>query len=127
MACVSAIFEVKISEIKSTSRQKKIAQARQSAMFLAKEYITDSLANISSHFGKTHSTLIHAWKIVKKEIEKDTLWKKQIDLAIRQLQKYSVKKPIQKKPTFYKIFLIKAALKKSRQKRLSKILESLFS
>lgn len=87
LACVSAIFEVKISEIKSTSRQKKIAQARQSAMFLAKEYITDSLANISSHFGKTHSTLIHAWKMVKKEIEKDTLWKKQIDLAIRQLQK----------------------------------------
>ncbi|MEL7431796.1 MAG: chromosomal replication initiator protein DnaA [Chlamydiota bacterium] len=85
LACVSAIFEVKVQQIKGSSRLKTVAQARQSAMYLAKEYITDSLTSIASQFGKTHSTLLHAWKTVKNEIPKNAVWERQIAMAERQL------------------------------------------
>ncbi len=87
LTCVGAIFEVKISELKSTSRHKHIAKARQSAMYLAKEHISDSLTKIAAHFGKTHSTLLHAWKTVKKEMGENPVWKRQIEMAERQLKK----------------------------------------
>ena len=41
-------------------------------MYLAKEMINDSLSRLSSSFGgKTHSTLLHAWKKVAGQVEKD--------------------------------------------------------
>lgn len=72
---VAAVFEVRISELKGESRHKEIALARQVAMYLAKEMIDDSLMKIAASFGgKTHSTLLHAWKKVSDQIQiNDTL------------------------------------------------------
>ena len=67
---VAAVFEVRISEIKGESRHKEIALARQVAMYLAKEMIDDSLMRIAASFGgKTHSTLLHAWKKITDQIQ----------------------------------------------------------
>jgi chromosomal replication initiator protein len=84
---IASVFEVKVSELKGESRHKNIATARQSAMYLAKELITeDSLSKIASSFGgKTHSTLIHAWKKIQKLLPTDTRLKKQIDLVRRNI------------------------------------------
>ncbi len=86
LKCISQIFEVRVTEIRGSSRHKNIAFARQVAMYLAKELVSESLIKIASNFGgKTHSTLLHAWKKIKKELpENDVLFRK-LKMAKRQL------------------------------------------
>lgn len=79
---VAAVFEVRISEIKGESRHKEIALARQVAMYLAKEMIDDSLMKIASSFGgKTHSTLLHAWKKVTDQIQMNETLRRQVQMV----------------------------------------------
>ena len=84
---VSMIYEVRISDLKGNSRSKDIAFPRQVAMYLAKELINDSLMKLSSAFGgKTHSTLLHAWKKISGQVETDEVLRKQIQMARRNLE-----------------------------------------
>lgn len=79
---VSAMYDVRVSDLKGTSRLKEVAFPRQIAMYLAKELIGDSLMKIASAFGgKTHSTLLHAWKKVALQIEQDELLKRKIQMT----------------------------------------------
>ncbi|HRW58125.1 MAG TPA: chromosomal replication initiator protein DnaA [Chlamydiales bacterium] len=83
---VSTVFNIKVSDIKGDSRQKEIAKARQVAMFLAKELISESLSKIAISFGgKTHSTLLHAWKKISTEIKENDLLNRQIQMIKRNL------------------------------------------
>jgi chromosomal replication initiator protein len=87
LRCVAAIFEVRISDLKGSSRTKDIALARQVAMYLAKELMTDSLMKLASAFGgKTHSTLLHGWKKVREQLEKDDRLRKQVEMARSKLE-----------------------------------------
>ena len=84
---VSLIFEVKISDLKSDSRSKDVAFPRQVAMYLAKELINESLMKLSAAFGgKTHSTLLHAWKKISGQVAQDERLRRQIDMAKRNLE-----------------------------------------
>lgn len=84
---VATVFEVRVSEIKGTSRHKEIALARQVAMYLAKEMIDDSLMKIASSFGgKTHSTLIHAWKKITDQIQVSDMLKRQVQMVRRNIE-----------------------------------------
>jgi chromosomal replication initiator protein len=83
---VANIFEVRVSEIKGECRHKNIAQARQVAMYLAKEMMDDSLSKIATSFGgKTHSTLLHSWKKISERLKGDKTLLKQIQLVRRNL------------------------------------------
>ncbi len=87
LKCVAALFQVRISDLRGTSRVKEVAFPRQVAMYLAKELINESLSKLSSSFGgKTHSTLIHAWKKIQEQVEKDEILKRQIQMARRNLE-----------------------------------------
>jgi len=87
LSSVSSMFNVKVSELRGTSREKKIAFPRQIAMYLAKELLSDSLMKVASSFGgKTHSTVIHAWKKVSKQVETDETLRRQILLAKRNIE-----------------------------------------
>jgi chromosomal replication initiator protein len=84
---VATIFGVRVSDLKSSSRTKNVAFPRQVAMYLAKEMVNDSLMRLSSAFGgKTHSTLLHAWKKVSDQVEKDETLRRQIEMARRNLE-----------------------------------------
>ncbi len=84
---VATIFGVRVSDLKSGSRTKDVAFPRQVAMYLAKEMINDSLMRLSSAFGgKTHSTLLHAWKKIAGQVEKDETLRRQIDMARRNIE-----------------------------------------
>lgn len=84
---VAAVFEVRVSEIKGESRHKEIALARQVAMYLAKEMIDDSLMKIASSFGgKTHSTLLHAWKKITDQIQMNELLRRQVQMIRRNIE-----------------------------------------
>jgi chromosomal replication initiator protein len=84
---VSSMFNVKVSELRGSSREKKIAFPRQIAMYLAKEMMNDSLMKVASSFGgKTHSTVIHAWKKVSKQVEIDETLRRQIQMTKRNIE-----------------------------------------
>lgn len=87
LKCVSAIFEVRISDLKGTSRTKDVALPRQVAMYLAKELMTESLMKLASAFGgKTHSTLLHAWKKIREQLQSDESLRRQVEIARRNLE-----------------------------------------
>lgn len=85
MKSVATVFEVRVSDLKGTSRKKEIAMARQIAMFLAKEMISESLIMIGASFGKTHSTILHACKTVEMKLKKDEALRRQIALCRRNI------------------------------------------
>lgn len=83
---VAAVFQVRLSDLKGTSRTKEIALARQVAMYLAKEMINESLMMIGAAFGKTHSTILHAYKTIESKVKKDEALKRQIALCRRNVE-----------------------------------------
>lgn len=83
---VATVFEVRVSEMKSESRQKEIMLARQVAMYLAKELIDESLVKLAASFGgKTHSTLLHAWKKIAGQVPVDDTLSRQVQVIRRNL------------------------------------------
>ena len=53
---------VKPSELKSSSRHKKICSARMLAMYLSRKHTSNAFSEIGDHFGRAHSTVIAAHK-----------------------------------------------------------------
>jgi len=65
-------FSIGVDMVKSKTRKREIVQARQIAMYFAKDMTKASLKNIGSHFGnRDHSTVIHACQTVNDLIETD--------------------------------------------------------
>ncbi|MBW7937174.1 MAG: chromosomal replication initiator protein DnaA, partial [Flavobacteriales bacterium] len=65
-------FDLPIELMKSKTRKREVVQARQIAMYFAKQYTKSSLATIGSHCGgKDHATVLHACKTVNNLIETD--------------------------------------------------------
>jgi len=84
---VAALFNVRVSDLRGSSRTKEIALPRQIAMYLAKELINESLMKIASSFGgKTHSTLLHAWKKVARLLESDETLRRRVQMARRNIE-----------------------------------------
>jgi len=66
-------FDLGIDILKSKTRKREVVQARQIAMYFAKQMTKSSLANIGAHCGgKDHATVLHACKTVNnlKDIDK---------------------------------------------------------
>lgn len=80
---VAAMFNVKVSDLCGNNRTRNITLPRQIAMYLAKELISESsLIKLATAFGgKTHSTLLHAWKKIRNEIKHNVILRKQIQLT----------------------------------------------
>lgn len=67
---VAEYFDIDIEQLKGKTRKRHIVQARQAAMFLAKQYTGKSLKAIGKHFGgRDHSTVIHANQAVSNLID----------------------------------------------------------
>ncbi len=80
LKAVSQTFEVKVSDLKDKGRSKNIVLPRQMAMYLAKEFVNESLTTLGSAFGKTHSTVLHACKNIEQKVKLDP----QLALKLRQ-------------------------------------------
>jgi len=78
---VAAVFQVRISDLKSSGRTKEVALPRQVAMYLACKMIKESLQILASYFGRTHSTLLHACKCIEKKISVDDMLRRQIGMV----------------------------------------------
>ena len=69
---VSEISKISEKEIVGKSRKMEIAEARQLSMYLCRDILGTSLANIGVYFGgRDHTTVIHAVKTIDKKRTKD--------------------------------------------------------
>ncbi|MDR1390755.1 MAG: chromosomal replication initiator protein DnaA [Holosporales bacterium] len=85
---VCEFYSVKLSDLNSSKRQKSIAMARQVAMYLSKKFTTKSLPDIGRSFGgKDHSTVIHAVKRVKENMEKDGGFMTDLEILSKSFEK----------------------------------------
>lgn len=82
---VAAVLQVRVNDLRGTSRTKEIATPRQIAMFLACKWIQDSLQIIAASFGKTHSTLLHGCRAIEKRMAEDETLRRQVQIIERNL------------------------------------------
>ena len=69
-----------IELLKSKTRKREIVQARQLAMFFAKQLTKSSLATIGAHCGgKDHATVLHACRTVNNLAETDKRFKRYVE------------------------------------------------
>lgn len=90
MKAVAAVFQVRVSDLKGTARNKEVALPRQVAMFLAKELVHEPLMILGACFGKTHSTLLHACKSIEKRLVEDEELVRQVEMVRRHMEKETV-------------------------------------
>ncbi|MBS5788698.1 MAG: chromosomal replication initiator protein DnaA [Clostridioides difficile] len=84
---VSSIFNIKMEDFNSKKRTRSIAYPRQIAMYLSRELTDLSLPKIGEEFGgRDHTTVIHAYDKVSKEIEADEDIKYKINKIISDLK-----------------------------------------
>jgi len=83
---VAAAFNLSEQELKSKSKTKELAFARQVGMYLAHKLTQYSLKSIGEKFGgRDHSTVIHACKLVEEGLTKESALKNKMDRIINSL------------------------------------------
>ena len=68
----ASYYGIKLSDLKSTRRERKIARPRQLAMYLAKEMTSLSLLDIATQFERDHTTIIHAIRTMEDLLVRDS-------------------------------------------------------
>ncbi len=69
---VASYFDIKTSDMKAKKRNKQIAYPRQVAMYLSRELTNATLPDIGERFGgRDHSTVIHAYDKIQKDLKKN--------------------------------------------------------
>ncbi len=84
---IATRYNIKKSDMSSSSRLRSVARPRQIAMYLCKKLTPRSLQDIGLQFGKKdHSTVIHAIKKIDELIVKDAELREEIELLSKILQ-----------------------------------------
>jgi chromosomal replication initiator protein len=77
---VAEYFDISVEELKSKTRKKDIANARQIAMYFSQQYTKLPLKSIGDSFGgRDHSTVVHASKTVEKRSHSDTVYNRVLE------------------------------------------------
>lgn len=77
---VCQYYDIDEQDFNSSKRTREVAQARQIAMYLAKQHTKAPLAAIGAAIGgRNHATVLHSCKTVSNMIETDKIFKSQID------------------------------------------------
>ena len=76
---IASQYRVSVAELEGENREKRVSQARQIAIYLARELTGSSFPQIGKEFGgRNHSTVIHAYKRVK-ELEEIPLFQSELE------------------------------------------------
>jgi chromosomal replication initiator protein len=69
---VAEFYDVKVNDLRSSSRKREIVRPRQIAMYLLREELKTSYPFIGRKFGgRDHTTVIHAYRKISQAIEKN--------------------------------------------------------
>ena len=83
---VCQYYSLPLEAINSKSRERKIAEARQVAMYLARTHTNTSLSVIGQTMGKRdHTTVLYACKTVQGQMDVDAAFRERINILERQL------------------------------------------
>lgn len=84
---VSSYYNLRIDDFKSKRRTRNVAFPRQIAMYLARKLTDLSLPKIGEEFGgRDHTTVIHAYEKINREVDEDESLKDTIDDLTKKLQ-----------------------------------------
>jgi chromosomal replication initiator protein len=79
-------YQIGLSDLQSTRRERRIARPRQLAMYLSKMLTPKSLPDIGKAFGRDHTTVMHAVKTIEDLIIRDKQLALDVDLLTRRLR-----------------------------------------
>jgi len=83
---VAHFYDLKEKDLLSPSRKKEIVKPRQIAMYLCREELNYSFPSIGRKFGgKDHTTVIHAYEKITKEIKSNENFSEEINLLKRKI------------------------------------------
>ena len=84
---VAEYFNLGIDDLQSKTRKRDIVQARQIAMYFAKDLTKASLSTIGSQIGrKDHATVLHAYKAIRNLVDTDNKFKAHINEINKRLK-----------------------------------------
>jgi chromosomal replication initiator protein len=83
---VSDYFHIHLAELKSKKRTQHVAFCRQVAMYLCRKLTTNSFPSIGEHFGRDHSTVIHAVNLIERRVNNDAAFRLLIEKIERGLK-----------------------------------------
>lgn len=79
-------FNISIEELKSRTRKRSFAFPRQIGMYLTRKYTDISLADIGSLYKRDHSTVLHAIRVITREMSRNSSTKEQVEILCNKLQ-----------------------------------------
>ncbi len=82
---VANYYGIKVSDMKSDSKLKNIAEPRQVAMYISQKYTKNTSTEIGNMFNKSHSTVLRSAEKIKKELPKNTDMKRAIDKILLEM------------------------------------------
>lgn len=86
ISTVAEFYEINIKDLTGESRKKELVVPRQIAMFLMREEIKSSYPSIGQEVGgRDHTTAMHAYIKITKEVEENEKIKQEIDLILQRL------------------------------------------
>lgn len=83
---VADFFHIRLIELKSKKRTQHIAFCRQVAMYLCRKLTDSSFPVIGEHFGRDHSTVIHAYNLIARRVANDSAFRMSIEKIERELK-----------------------------------------
>ena len=84
---VADFYKIKVADMYSTKRPKKIAEPRQIAMYLTKELTQKSLPEIGAHFGgRDHTTVLHACRKITERKSNETQLQHELNILEQMLK-----------------------------------------
>ena len=83
---VSDCFHIRLTDLQSKKRTQRIAFCRQVAMYLCRKITSNSFPSIGEHFGRDHSTVIHAFNLIERRVNSDSAFRFSIEKIERGLK-----------------------------------------
>ncbi|HEY6394554.1 MAG TPA: chromosomal replication initiator protein DnaA, partial [Candidatus Binataceae bacterium] len=83
---VADFFRIRLADLKSKKRTQHIAFCRQVAMYLCRKLTDSSFPTIGEHFGRDHSTVIHAYNLILRRVSADSAFRISIEKIERELK-----------------------------------------
>src|SRR5579872_5542545 len=83
---VAEFFHIRLADLKSKKRTQHIAFCRQVAMYLCRKITESSFPTIGEHFGRDHSTVIHAFNLIQRRVTNDSAFRFSIEKIERELK-----------------------------------------
>ena len=84
---VAERYDVRLVDMTSKRRPQAIAMPRQIAMYLCRHLTPASLPEIANAFGKTHATVLHAYRSIEKRAAADAALQQTLNEITKQLGK----------------------------------------